>query len=89
MNPEPGCPARFLSGGRLAAAPPVLYARSGKLGWTMADELEKQLERIENSVAGIVEAVRKLRDDRSAAGEAAAGGINERLRRFLEKKKQA
>ena len=55
----------------------------------MADELEKQLERIENSVAGIVEAVRKLRDDRSAAGEAAAGEINERLRRFLEKKKQA
>ncbi|QWG15146.1 hypothetical protein KMZ29_11060 [Bradyrhizobium sediminis] len=51
----------------------------------MAGEFDKQLERIENTVAEIVEAVRKLRDDRAAAGEAAE--VNERLRRFLEQKK--
>ena len=55
----------------------------------MADKLDKQLARIENTVAEIVEAVRKLRDDRAAGGEAAAGEINQRLRRFLERKKQA
>ena len=55
----------------------------------MADELEQQLERIENTVAEIVGAVQKLRDDRAAAGAAAAGEINRRLRRFLERKKQA
>lgn len=55
----------------------------------MADEFEKQLERIENTVAEMVEAVRKLRHDRAAGSEAAAGEINERLRRFLERKKQA
>lgn len=55
----------------------------------MADELEQQLERIENTVAEIVQAARRLRDDRAAAGEAAAGEINQRLRRFLERKKQA
>ena len=55
----------------------------------MADELDQQLQRIESAVAEIVEAARKLRDDRAAAGEAAAGEINQRLRRFLERKKQA
>ena len=55
----------------------------------MADELEQQLERIEGAVAEIVEAVQRLRDDRAAAGEAASGEINQRLRRFLEQKKQA
>lgn len=55
----------------------------------MADEFEQQLERIEHSVAEIVGAVQKLRDARAAAGEAASGEINQRLRRFLERKKQA
>lgn len=55
----------------------------------MADEFEQQLERIEILVAEIAEAARKLRDDRAAAGEAAAGEINQRLRRFLKRKKQA
>ena len=55
----------------------------------MADELEKQLERIENAVAEIIGAVRELRDDRAAAGAVAAAEINRRLRRFLEAKKQA
>ncbi len=55
----------------------------------MADELEQQLERIEHTVAEIASAVQRLRDDRAAAGEAAAGDINQRLRRFLERKKQA
>lgn len=55
----------------------------------MADEFEKQLERIENTVVEIVEAVRKLLDDRAAPGEAAADEVNERLRRFLEREKQA
>jgi hypothetical protein len=68
---------------------PVLCARAAKLGWAMADELELQLERIEHSVAEIVGAVQKLRDDRAAAREAASGEINQRLRRFLERKKQA
>jgi hypothetical protein len=55
----------------------------------MADDLDKQLERIENRVAEIAEAVRKLRDRRATAGEAASGEVNERLRRFLERQKQA
>lgn len=55
----------------------------------MADEFEKQLERIEGTVAEIVEAVRKLRLDQAAASEAVAAEINKRLRRFLERKKQA
>lgn len=55
----------------------------------MAGEFDKQLARIENAVAEIVEAVRKLRDDRAAVGEAGAGEVNERLRRFLERQKQA
>ena len=55
----------------------------------MADEFEQQLERIEGSVAEIVEAVQKLREQRAIADEAAAGDINQRLRRFLERKKQA
>ena len=54
----------------------------------MADEFGQQLERIEQAVAEIAEAARKLRDIR-AASEAAAGDINQRLRRFLEQKKQA
>lgn len=54
----------------------------------MADEFEQQLERIEIMVAEIAEAARKLHD-RAAAGEAAAGEINQRLRRFLERRKQA
>jgi hypothetical protein len=47
----------------------------------MHGELEKQLERIEKIVAEIVQAVKKLHDDQTAAGE-----INERLRRFLQRK---
>ena len=54
----------------------------------MADEFEQQLERIEHAVAEIVAAVQRLRDNRAAAREA-AGEINQRLRRFLERKKQA
>ncbi|HMF52482.1 MAG TPA: hypothetical protein VK602_18330 [Phyllobacterium sp.] len=44
-------------------------------------ELEKQLERIENTVAAIVQALKKLDDGHTATAE-----INERLRRFLERK---
>lgn len=55
----------------------------------MADEFERQLERIEDTVAEIAEAVRKLRDDRAAAGNTVADEINERLKRFLERKKRA
>jgi hypothetical protein len=55
----------------------------------MADELEQQLERIEHALAGVVAAVQRLRDDRAAAGKRGAGEINRRLRRFLERKKQA
>ena len=55
----------------------------------MADGFEQQLDRIEHTVAEIVQAVRKLRDDRAAAGEAVADEINQRLRRFLERKQQA
>jgi hypothetical protein len=68
----------------------ALYDHTAKLEWAMADEFDKQLENIQTTVAEIVEAVRKLRDHRTAADEAAAGGeINQRLRRFLERKKQA
>ncbi len=69
--------------------PADLCADAAKLGWAMADELEQQLGRIEHSVAEIVEAVQKLRDGRAAAEEAASDEINQRLRRFLERKKQA
>jgi hypothetical protein len=55
----------------------------------MADELERQLERIEHAVTEIVAAIQRLRDGRAAAGAPAAGEINRRLRRFLERKKQA
>ena len=55
----------------------------------MADEFEQQLANIETTVAEIVEAVRKLRDDRAASGERPGNEINARLRRFLERKKQA
>ena len=67
----------------------VLCVRLARLKWAMADEFEQQLERIEGSVAEIVEAVQKLREQRAIADEAAAGDINQRLRRFLERKKQA
>ncbi len=69
--------------------PADLCADAAKLGWAMADELEQQLGRIEHSVAEIVEAVQKLRDGRAAAREAASAEINQRLMRFLERKKQA
>jgi hypothetical protein len=48
----------------------------------MDDESEKQLARIENAVAEILDAVRSLHGAQSTGGE-----INQRLRRFLEKKK--
>ena len=69
--------------------PAALCAHAAKLGWAMADEFEQQLERIEHTVAEVALAVQRLRDDRAAAREAAAGDINQRLRRFLERKKQA
>jgi cell division protein FtsB len=47
----------------------------------MDSGLEKQLERIESTVAEIVEAVRKLHDGQTAASE-----INQRLKRFLERR---
>ena len=50
----------------------------------MADGFGEQPKQIENTAVEIVQAARKLRDDRAAAGE-----INQRLRRFLERKKQA
>lgn len=68
--------------------PADLCADAAELGWAMADEFEQQLGRIEHAVAEIVEAVRKLRDGRTVAREAASGEINQRLRRFLERKKQ-
>ena len=52
----------------------------------MADELEQQLERIERTVAEIVEAVHQLRDNRAAAGQATVAELNQRLRHFLEQK---
>jgi hypothetical protein len=48
----------------------------------MDDESEKQLERIENTVAEIRDVVMSFLGAQSTGGE-----INERLRRFLEKKK--
>jgi hypothetical protein len=68
----------------------------------MNDELEKQMQRIELSVAGILDAVKNLHDAPSAASEINSGEINPseinpseinpseinlRLQRFLEKKK--
>jgi hypothetical protein len=53
----------------------------------MDDELGKQLERIEKTVAEIVDAVRNLHGAQFAAGEINPSEINLRLRRFLEKKK--
>jgi hypothetical protein len=47
----------------------------------MDSGLEKQLERIENIVAEIVGAVMKLHDDQTAAG-----AINARPKRFLERR---
>jgi len=66
-----------------------LYGAVAKLEWVMDSELEKQLENIQNAVAEIVEVVQRLRDNRAAAGAASAGEVNQRLRRFLERKKQA
>ena len=54
----------------------------------MADAIDKQLESIQHTVAEIVEAVKKLRDGRAPA-EPAGDVINVRLRRFLDRKKQA
>lgn len=65
-----------------------MCAPTVRLEWAMADEFEQQLGRIEHAVAGIAEAVQKLRDGRATAAEA-AGDINQRLRRFLKRKKQA
>jgi hypothetical protein len=48
----------------------------------MHDEFERQLQRIERLAAEILDAVRSLQ-----VGPAAAGEINARLRRFLERKK--
>jgi hypothetical protein len=47
----------------------------------MGCRAEKQLDRLEGIVAEIVEAVRKLHD-----GQTAAGAINGRLKRFLERR---
>lgn len=69
--------------------PAVLCACAAKLGWAMADEFEQQLGRIEHAVAEVALAVQRLRDDQAAAREAAGGDINQRLRRFLERKKRA
>ena len=55
----------------------------------MADEFEGQLARIEGTVAEIVAAVQRLRDNRAAAGETTVADLNQRLKRFLERKKQA
>lgn len=55
----------------------------------MADELEQQLERIELTVAEIVKAVQRLRDDRAAVAETAVTELNRRLERFLKHKKRA
>ena len=51
----------------------------------MDDELEKQLERIETTVAEILAAVKELCDAQTAASSSKSE-INERLRRFLERK---
>lgn len=47
----------------------------------MDSELEKQLGHIEKIVAEIAEAVRKLHDEQTAADE-----INQRLKRFLDRR---
>jgi len=52
----------------------------------MAEELEQQLERIEQMVAEVVQAVRQLRDNRAAADQATVAELNQRLRHFLEQK---
>ena len=52
----------------------------------MAEELEQQLERIEQMVAEVVQAVRQLRDNRAAAGQATVAELNQRLKHFLERK---
>jgi hypothetical protein len=57
-----------------------LYDRCASLGWAIDSELEKQIEHIESIVAEIVEAVGKLHDKQ------AAGEINQRLKRFLERR---
>ena len=52
----------------------------------MVDELEQQLERIERTVAEIVQAVSRLRGDRATADQATVAELNQRLKRFLEQK---
>ncbi len=52
----------------------------------MESEFEKQLARIEEMVAAIAQAVRKLHDQRTAR-DATPEEIKERLRRYLEQKK--
>jgi hypothetical protein len=59
-----------------------LSGRTVRLGWAMHDELEQQLQRIERLAAEILDTVKSLQ-----VGPAAAGEINARLRRFLERKK--
>ena len=54
----------------------------------MADEFEQQLERIELTVAEIVGAVQRLRDERAGSGETQVADLNRRLKHFLEQKKQ-
>jgi hypothetical protein len=55
------------------------------LGWAMDGELEKQLARMEKTVAEILDAVRSLHDAQMAR-PGNATEINERLRRFLQEK---
>jgi hypothetical protein len=54
----------------------------------MEGEFEKQLARIEKTVAALLEAVRSLHDGQMA-GPGHAAEINERLRRFLQQKKSS
>jgi hypothetical protein len=56
------------------------------LGRAMDGAFEKQLARIEKTVAEILDAVKSLHDAQMA-GRADATEINDRLRRFLEQKK--
>jgi hypothetical protein len=51
----------------------------------MDSELERQLERIENSIAEILAAVRKrLHEQRASSGDRSE--LHQRLRRFLDRK---
>ena len=72
---------RFATGLRRSWLP-GLQGRIAELGWAMDEELEKQLARIEQTVAEILDAVKKLHASQFAADE-----INQTLRRFLEREK--